>query len=72
MSLPNDKHRCAGVGDDVEGWREGCELCLRRTSTADDQASWIEPPRIIAFECELFCGAAKTPRKRSCSTPGYP
>lgn len=23
--LPNDYARCNGVGDDVEGWREGCE-----------------------------------------------
>ena len=58
MTLPNDVARCAGVGfeeDDSWEWREGCEDCLRRT------AAWgglpgggvhMEPPPIIAFECE--------------------
>ncbi len=52
MSLPNDVARCPGVGDDVEGWREGCEHCQRRTSPASDQAWWMTPPPIIAFWCE--------------------
>lgn len=28
--LPNDVARCAGVGDNDEGWREGCADCARR------------------------------------------
>lgn len=51
--LPADVARCTGVGDDVEGWREGCEDCRRRT----DPRPWpfvvaMTPPPIIAFECE--------------------
>ena len=42
-----------GVGDDVDGWREGCEDCKRRTQQHDggDVAN-MEPPPIIVFECE--------------------
>lgn len=54
MTLPNDISRCAGSGSDEEGWREGCEHCLRRTSPANDQTSWIAPPPIIAFWCEFL------------------
>lgn len=49
-TLPNDVARCAGDGSDNEGWREGCEDCLRRTTPGGDQH--IKPPPIIAFECE--------------------
>ncbi len=53
MSLPYDIHRCAGSGNDEEGWREGCETCLRRTSPGSPHVQWyIEPPKIIVFECE--------------------
>ena len=55
MSLPNDVARCAGVGDDEEGWREGCEDCLRRTDPGVGE--WVlhmEPPPIIAFWCEYL------------------
>lgn len=54
MTLPNNIARCRGVGDDEEGWREGCEDCLRRTSPpADtDRVLRMQPPSIIAFECE--------------------
>ena len=55
MTLPNNIARCAGVGNDDEGWREGCEDCLRRTNIPSDQWRmfiWIEPPAIITFECE--------------------
>ena len=53
--LPNDIARCTGVGDDAEGWREGCEDCMRRTapSTTGDVYAWITPPAIIAFSCEF-------------------
>ena len=53
MTLPNDIARCAGDGyqeDDGWDWREGCADCLRRTSPGG--SSSIEPPPIIAFECE--------------------
>lgn len=50
--LPNDFARCDGVGDDEEGWREGCETCLRRTAPRPEITIMIDPPEIIAFECE--------------------
>lgn len=53
-NLPNDIARCSGVGSDAEGWREGCEHCLRRTSepTADAvQVPHMEPPAVIGFFC---------------------
>ena len=47
-----DEARCPGVGDDVEGWREGCEHCLRRTTPpAGPWQRWLEPPQIIVFCC---------------------
>lgn len=51
-ALPNDIARCAGVGSDEEGWREGCEDCMRRTEPGGYYTPGIEPPLIIAFECE--------------------
>lgn len=52
--LPNDVARCAGVGDDEEGWREGCEDCARRLAeSTSDVSSWMMPPAIIAFWCEF-------------------
>ena len=33
--------RCHGSGSDEEGWREGCEDCLRRTSP---RRSWKSVP----------------------------
>ena len=54
-TLPNDVARCVGVGSDEEGWREGCEMCLRRTSPLPPdsyRSVWIEPPPIITFFCE--------------------
>ena len=53
-TLPNDIARCEGVGSDEEGWREGCETCLRRTANRDTSGPWMEPPAIIAFECEYL------------------
>ena len=53
MTLPNDVARCAGVGDDVEGWREGCEDCARRLAeSTGDVVAWMMPPAIIAFWCQ--------------------
>ena len=51
--LPNDIARCQGVGSDEEGWREGCDDCLRRTSKGREEYQvYMEPPVIIAFWCE--------------------
>lgn len=53
MRLPNDIARCAGVGSDDEGWREGCEDCLRRTDPgAGDDVLRMATPPILVFECE--------------------
>ena len=53
MTLPYDVSRCHGVGSEDEGWREGCEDCLRRTSPGHpERQSYMVPPAIIAFECE--------------------
>lgn len=56
-SLPHDVARCDGVGfaeDDGWDWREGCDVCLRRTAARPAQACMMEPPAIIAFECEYL------------------
>lgn len=52
MTLPNDIHRCLGVGDDTDGWRDGCEDCQRRTSSRPNPCWWMTPPAVIVFECE--------------------
>ncbi|WP_341304688.1 hypothetical protein [Pseudomonas sp. TMP25] len=58
MTLPNDVARCIGVGDDEEGWREGCDICLRRTSRGTGESvPYITPPPIIVFECEFLIEA---------------
>ncbi len=56
MTLPTDVARCPGVGSDAEGWREGCETCLRRTSPpADPERVWMmSPPALVAFWCEYL------------------
>ena len=54
-TLPNDYARCNGVQyieDRKVYWREGCATCLRRTAPRPEYFSMIEPPAIIAFECE--------------------
>ena len=54
-SLPDDAVRCAGVGSDIDGWRDGCDVCLRRLSPATrDFVSYIAPPPIIEFQCEYL------------------
>jgi hypothetical protein len=52
--LPNDVARCLGYGSDEEGWREGCETCLRRTAPLPDVVFMIAPPLLVAFECEFL------------------
>lgn len=57
--LPYDWSRCRGVGGEEDGvmhWREGCEDCLRRTSPWGPRQPVIQPPAIIAFECEHRVG----------------
>ena len=49
-TFPHDFDRCPGDGSDEEGWREGCDDCLRRTAPGGKQH--MKPPPIIAFECE--------------------
>ena len=54
VTLPNDVARCVGVGDDDEGWREGCDDCARRLAeSTSDVSVWMLPPAIIAFSCEF-------------------
>lgn len=53
MTLSKEIDRCPGVGCWDEGkyhWREGCEDCARRT----EGETQMEPPPIIAFECEYW------------------
>ena len=53
-TLSNDIARCAGVGGDEEGWREGCADCARRLAESTSAVSaWMMPPAIIAFWCEF-------------------
>jgi hypothetical protein len=55
MTLPNDIARCAGVGDDDDGWREGCERCARRLAGGGgERTPWMMPPPVLAFECEFL------------------
>lgn len=56
--LPFNIDRCKGVGSPEEGWREGCDICLRRLSLGDgDNQKYIQPPEIIVFECEHLISA---------------
>lgn len=56
--VPFDIARCDGVGSNEEGWREGCDACLRRLSLGDEaRQAYIEPPEIIVFECEYLITA---------------
>jgi hypothetical protein len=46
---------CPGAGISEDGrwdWRDGCDDCTRRTRP-DPANGVVEPPPIIAFECEL-------------------
>lgn len=66
MTLPNDIARCSGVGSDEEGWREGCETCLRRLAKGGEYH--MEPPPIIAFWCEYQIEYASDP---ACEVPSF-
>jgi hypothetical protein len=55
--MANDIARCDGVGsveDGVQYWREGCETCLRRTAPRPERVLMMQPPIIVAFECEYL------------------
>lgn len=54
--LPTYVRRCPGVGSDVEGWRDGCEDCQRRTTPPIDhpRVAHMTPPPVIAFECPSY------------------
>jgi len=53
--LPNDYARCNGSGSDEEGWREGCDNCLRRIAKSTSHlVLMMQPPAIIVFECEYL------------------
>jgi hypothetical protein len=58
MNLPADVARCPGVGNDEDGWREGCDDCQRRTTpkTEHPYVAHMQPPPIIAFFCEHRIG----------------
>lgn len=48
---------CPGSGSYEDGkwhWREGCDDCQRRLWMSGE--GWIDPPPIIAFECEYRIG----------------
>jgi hypothetical protein len=49
--LPNDDARCNGYGSDEDGWRKGCEICVRRTAPRPGVYSLIPPPATVAFQC---------------------
>ena len=51
--IHDDIARCEGSGND-EGWREGCETCMRRTSARNEWSSWMAPPMVIVGECEYL------------------
>ena len=52
-TLPADVARCAGVGSDKDGWREGCDTCLRRLCPGTYH---MEPPKIITLFCPYYIG----------------
>ena len=55
-TIPADIARCPGVGSDSEGWRDGCDVCLRRTAAPTDhpRVSHMQPPAVMVFECEFL------------------
>lgn len=52
--LANDIARCNGVGSNKEGWRKGCETCLRRTAPRPERFSFFAPPEITGERCEYL------------------
>ena len=66
-TLPADVARCPGYGDDTDGWREGCDDCLRRTSPPADpeRVLWMQPPAIVVMWCEYQIDAITTKTLRA-------
>ena len=57
QGVPNNSARCLGSRSYEDGtwhWREGCDDCQRRIPWAGE--GWMDPPPIIAFECEYRIG----------------
>lgn len=54
ITLPQDVARCRGIGSEEEGWRDGCDVCLRRLAKKNDWNWYMQPPAVIAFECEYL------------------
>lgn len=66
-TLNSDIARCDGDWheDGVDsGWREGCETCLRRTAKRPKYYTAINPPPIIAFECEYLIEPVTAPSSK--------
>ena len=61
-TLPADVARCVGSGSDADGWRDGCDDCLRRLAPPVDpeRVLRMSPPAVVAFWCEghIPAGAA--------------
>lgn len=55
-ALAADVARCNGIksNESEEGWRQGCETCLRRTAPRPNRCWMIKPPPIMVFECEFL------------------
>ena len=53
MTILRDVARCPGVGNDSYGWPE-CERCLRRVTGAEPDMVMMDPPAVVAFECEFL------------------
>ena len=53
--LPNDVTRCSGV-QTGEGWRNGCDRCLRRIAgPASEMTLYMEPPALDSLgECRYL------------------
>ena len=53
--LPNDVTRCSGV-QTGEGWRNGCDRCLRRIAgPASEMTPYMEPPALDSLgECRYL------------------
>ena len=59
--LAYDIARCKGEGSEEEGWREGCDDCLRRTEAGSEHwQAYMQPPAIVVFECEYRIATVET------------
>lgn len=51
--------KCKGSGNDVDGWREGCERCQRREGNDEEGVEFMAAPEIIVFECPFLIEKAE-------------